>query len=169
LLRRMTAQDAEDVFEYASDPMVSRFTTWSAHRSIGDSREFLDMVLDRYENYQVSSWGIEQKADGKFIGTCGFMYWLPAHARAEIGYALSRRYWNRGYMTEAVRTVIDFGFRTMGLNRIEARCRIENIPSARVMEKTGMTYEGILRGHMLAKGKFRDLKLYAILRDEWAN
>ena len=62
-----------------------------------------------------------------------------------------------------------FGFRTMELNRIEARCKIENIASARVMEEVGMRFEGILRQHMFAKGTYHDLKIYSILKEEWTN
>jgi ribosomal-protein-alanine N-acetyltransferase len=168
LLRKMSLDDANDLFEYASDPEVSRHTTWEAHQTIEDSHAFLGSVVELYKRHQVASWGVVHKQDAKFIGTCGFVEWLPHHARAEIAYALSRSYWGQGYMTEAVRRVVDFGFRVMALHRIEARCEVENIGSARVMEKTGMIFEGVLRGHMFAKGRHRDLELYSILRDEWA-
>ncbi len=69
---------------------------------------------------------------------------------------------------EAVRAMIRFGFEMMNLNRVEARCIAENIASARVMEKAGMTFEGILREHMFVKGKYQDLKMYSILRKEWS-
>ena len=70
-------------------------------------------------------------------------------------------------MTEAVRQVISFGFRTMQLNRVQATCEVEYIASARVMEKTGMTFEGILREYLFTKQHYRDLRMYAILRTEW--
>ena len=63
---------------------------------------------------------------------------------------------------------MDFGFEQMSLNRIEARCELPNIGSARVMEKIGMTYEGVLREQMYTKGAYRDVKMYSILRREWA-
>ena len=169
VLRRMRLEDASDLFEYASDPEVSLYTTWYPHQSIDDSREFLTRILSLYENTQLADWGIVHKADAKFIGTCGFADWSPYHSRAEIGYAMSRKYWGQGLMTEAARRVIDFGFENMQLNRVDARCMIENIGSARVMEKSGMTYEGILREHMYAKGRYDDLKIYSILRREWEN
>ena len=70
-------------------------------------------------------------------------------------------------MTEAVRTVIAFGFCTMQLNRVQALCEIENVASARVMEKVGMTFEGSLREYMFFKEHYRNLKMYSILRGEW--
>jgi len=85
----------------------------------------------------------------------------------EIAYALSRKYWRKGLMTEAVKEVIKFGFEKMNLNRIYARCFPENIGSYRVMEKAEMQFEGILRKQMFIKGKFQDMKLYSILRREY--
>lgn len=167
VLRRLTLEDASDVFAYARDPEVARYTTWEAHRSLDESLRFLKRVLDRYAAGEVAPWGVVHKADDRVIGTCGFAQWRREHARAELAYALARPYWNQGLATEAVRAVVAFGFRTMELNRIEARCEISNVASARVMEKAGMTFEGILRQHMYAKGAYRDLKMYAILREEW--
>lgn len=70
-------------------------------------------------------------------------------------------------MSEAVTAIIKLGFQTMNLNRIEARCDVENIASARVMEKVGMQFEGILRQHIFTKGKYCDLKIYSILRQDF--
>jgi RimJ/RimL family protein N-acetyltransferase len=128
---------------------------------------FLNGVLGLYAGGQVAPWGVFHKDDRKIIGTCGFVYWLPHHARAEIAYAIGRPYWNRGLMTEAVRMANSFGFRVMRLNRLEARAEAPNVGSTRVMEKAGMTFEGVLRQHMYAKGRYRDLKLYAVLAQDW--
>lgn len=167
LLRKLQLDDKKDIFEYASDPLVCKYTTWSVHESIEESKNFLISVIKDYNNHLIAPWGIVDKEDNKLIGTCGFVNWIVDDDRAEIGYALSRKYWGKGYMTEAVRAVIAFGFSTMNLNRIEARCKIENIPSAKVMEKVGMKFEGILREHLFVKGIYHDLKMYSILRREW--
>lgn len=98
------------------------------------------------------------------VGACGLVNWEAEHARAEVGFVLSREYWGRGLMSEAVRAILRFGFERMNLNRIEARCIAENAASARVMEKAGMVYEGTLRQREYIKGAYRDIKLYAILK-----
>jgi ribosomal-protein-alanine N-acetyltransferase len=167
LLRKMNHDDAQDLFEYASDPEVAKYTTWSTHQSLQDSRDFLRSVMEQYEMQTVASWGIVHKGNSRFIGTCGFISWSPHHARGEVAYALSRKYWGQGLMTEAVRTVIAFGFCTMQLNRVQAICEVENVASARVMEKVGMTFEGKLREYMFFKEHYRNLKMYSILRGEW--
>lgn len=169
LLRNLSLDDVEDIFEYASDPEVSRYNSWSVHKSIEDSKWFLNEVIEEYKNHELASWGIVHKEALKVIGTCGFANWIPDQRRAEIGYALSRKYWGKGYMPEAVRSVIAFGFRMMKLNRIEGRSIILNPASARVMEKVGMKSEGVLRQHLFAKGSFHDVKMYSILREEWVD
>jgi ribosomal-protein-alanine N-acetyltransferase len=167
VLRRLEADDLEDLFEYASDPELARYTSWPAHESTDDTREFLNHVLALYKNGEVAPWGVVYKADGKLVGTCGFLDWYLDSSRAEIGYALSNAYWGRGLMTEAVRRIIAFGFRKMELNRIQGRCEVENIGSSRVMEKAGMKLEGVLREHEYAKGRYLDMAMYSVLRREW--
>jgi [ribosomal protein S5]-alanine N-acetyltransferase len=168
LLRKMRLDDAEAMFAYASDPEVTRYVLWDTHRSIEDSESFLRSATEGYERGDFGGWGIVLKDDGAFVGTCGVdAGYAPEHARAELGYVLSREHWGKGLMPEAVRAVIAFGFEKLSLNRVEARCIAENTASARVMEKAGMTYEGTLREREFIKGAYRDIKLYSILRREY--
>jgi [ribosomal protein S5]-alanine N-acetyltransferase len=167
LLRKITLNDASDMFEYASNPEVSEYTMWSTHTSIEDTKYFLKSLTKMYKRKELVDWGIVHKAEKKFIGTCGFVEWSMTHSRAEIGYALSARYWREGYMSEAANAIIEFGFREMLLNRIVGRCEVNNIASARVMEKVGMQLEGILRQQLFVKGRYWDLKIYSILREEF--
>ncbi|MGH2707955.1 MAG: GNAT family N-acetyltransferase [Actinomycetota bacterium] len=168
VLRRMNMGDAGDVFEYARDPEVARFTVWDAHRSIDDSRAFLTSVIRGYARREVAAWGVVHRAEGRLIGTCGYNGWSRVHCRAELGYAFGRRFWNQGLATEAVGALIAFGFNRLDFNRIEGFCVRENLPSARVMEKAGMIYEGLLRQSCFAKGAYRDLKMYSILREDYS-
>lgn len=164
ILRKMVLNDAEAVFAYASNSEVSRYTLWETHRSIEDSRAFLEFATQKYENGGEPDWGIVYRGNGCLVGACGLVNWEAEHARAEVGFVLSREYWGRGLMSEAVRAILRFGFERMNLNRIEARCIAENAASARVMEKAGMFYEGTLRQREYIKGAYRDIKLYAILK-----
>ena len=164
ILRKMVLNDAEAVFAYASNSEVSRYTLWETHRSIEDSRAFLEFATQKYENGGEPDWGIVYRGNGCLVGACGLVNWEAEHARAEVGFVLSREDWGRGLMSEAVRAILRFGFERMNLNRIEARCIAENAASARVMEKAGMVYEGTLRQREYIKGAYRDIKLYAILK-----
>ena len=167
ILRALTPDDAPAIFAYSSDPEVTRYLVWDAHRSVKDTEAFLDLTMGRYESGDAPDWGMVYKGDGRLVGTSGFVAWEREHARAEVGYVLHRDYWGMGLTAEALGALFSFGFRSMDLNRIEARCFAENTASARVMEKAGMTYEGTMRGREFLKGEYRDMKLYAILKDDY--
>lgn len=166
LLRKITLEDAWDMHYYGSNENVSKYVTWETHKSLSDTREFIEFVLTKYENKKIAPWGIEYKENGKLIGTIDFVSWQLKHNIAEIGYVLSQDYWGKGITTEAAKEVIKFGFENMDLVRIQARCDIENIGSARVMEKVGMTFEGVIRKGIFVKSKHRDIKMYSIINEE---
>ncbi|MBY6037608.1 GNAT family N-acetyltransferase [Fictibacillus nanhaiensis] len=168
ILRKITPGDINDMYEYGSDPEVAKYVTWQTHGTLSDTKEFIDFVLRNYDKGEIAPWGIEYKENGKMIGTIDFVTWQPHHKSAEMGYVLSREYWGMGITTEAAEELISFGFQNMDLIRIQARCFIENIGSERVMEKVGMSYEGTVRKAMLAKGDHRDLKVYSVLKEEFA-
>lgn len=163
-LRKLTMRDAQDIYEYSRDPQVARYVLWEAHRSIGESRSYLRYMLRKYRLGEPASWGIEWKATGQIIGTIGFMWIQRENASAEVGYSLSRAFWNQGVMTEALAELIRYGFQSLNLNRIEAQHETENPASGAVMRKCGMQREGTLRQRLLNKGKFVDVELYAILK-----
>ena len=163
LLRPRTMADKDDIFEYASDPEITRYVIWPTHRSIEDTIAFLESSSKNLANRESIGFAIEWKENGKLIGDCAFHHIEPKHHRAKIGYVLNRNYWGKGFMTEAVRELIHFAFEEMGLHRVAATCDFENIRSGHVMERCGMTLEGILRDSELRHGKFVTTKTYAIL------
>ncbi len=169
LLRKITPADAEDMFEYGSNEEVAQYVTWDTHRKLSDTQTFIDYVLNQYSNKKVAPWGIELKGTGRLIGTIDFVWWQPNHRSAEIGYVVAPEYWGKGICTEAAKAIIKFGFEQMELIRIQARCFVDNTGSARVMEKAGMSFEGINRKAMFIKGRHRDLKVYSILQEEFVN
>jgi len=167
LLRKMSLDDAGDVFEFSKDPEVFKFTGGKVHQTIKDSEEFLKEIFEKYKSREIIAWGMLHKEHNRLIGDCGFIKWDTSQAKAELDYLLSKEYWNQGLMTEAVKRVIGFGFEEMRLNRIQAICEVANIASARVMEKAGMQFEGVLRNYNQHDGKPLDMKMYSIIRKEW--
>ncbi len=163
MLRPFLREDVPDVFDYASDPMVSQFTTWSSPEAPEDSRALIEALIEKARMNLPVPWAIVLKETQQLIGATGFDAWDDAHARAEFGYSLSRRYWGQGLATEAAKAVVEFGFRDMGLHRIEAKCMVENVASERVLQKVGLAFEGILRGYWFKHGTYRDVKLYSTL------
>lgn len=166
ILRKAELGDITDLYEYASNPLVTKYTTWEHHKTMDATKQFILYLLDRYAKKKVADWGMVHKETQKFIGTCGFTGWDIEHSKAGIGYAMNPTFWGKGLMTEAVKALIDFGFIKMKLNRIEATCTTENIGSRRVMEKVGMRREATLRQALFFRGKFVDKYIYAILRND---
>ncbi len=166
ILRKLELSDAEDIFAYASDPQVAIYTSWAAHQSIDETYKYLnDFVFELYRSGKGMDWGIVEKASGKLIGTCG-LYASPEHRRGTLGYALNRDYWGQGLITEAAKTAIAFGFHVMQLQRVQAICDVAHLASARVLEKSGMQFEGILHNYIFDKERAWDVKMYAITRSQ---
>lgn len=167
-LRKLSLDDADDYFSFVSNPLVAVHTIWDYHKTILDSINFLKTIQNKYEAQQAFHWGVVVKSTNKLIGRTGFISFDNEHRKSEIGFALSYEYWGQGIITEASRPIIQYGFEELELNRIEGRCNSDNIGSERVMQKLGMTFEGVLREQLNIKGKFKDQKIYSILRKEFA-
>lgn len=167
ILRKLTLEDARDIFEYASDDETTQYMTWDTHSSTEDTKDYINFNLGRYEKDETGEWGIVLKESGKLIGALGFSWYDMKNKRAEIGYVLSKKYWGKGIMPEAVRRLIKFAFEEMGLNRIECCHFTPNEKSGRVMQKAGMSYEGLARERFYAKEKYWDVKQYAIIYSDW--
>lgn len=163
LLRQLRASDARAMFDYASDPEVTRYLLWEPHATLEDSQAFIEYTLEHYRNGVPSSWGIILKESDILVGTIGFDNLSNRHNSCEVGYALARSQWNQGIATEALKGVIAFGFATLMLHRIEARCDTANIASTRVLEKSDMKFEGILRGEVFSNGEYRDMRRHGII------
>ena len=162
LLRMLEMADAEDIFEWVSDPQVTAYLFWRAHQSIEASRDFNAWVTAA----DFACWGVVLTENGQVIGNCFLHNVNFEHKRAEIAFNIARKYWGRGYATETAQAIIQFGFEGWHLNRIEGTCMVENRASARVMEKVGLSLEGVLRKYVYIRGRFHDMKLYSILREE---
>jgi [ribosomal protein S5]-alanine N-acetyltransferase len=167
ILRPARMGDAKDLFEYCRDPEVARHVLWDAHPSIHHTRVYVRSLLRQYRAGLPATYVIELKAERKVIGTIGLMWIQQDNRSAEIGYSLSRAYWNRGLMSEALSEMLRFCFQTLNLNRVEAQYETDNPASGAVMRHAGMRREGLLRQRIYNKGRFMDVELYAILRNDF--
>ena len=167
-LRLFSLEDTNELYEYCSDEQVTKYLPFDTYTDEKQAIDRINYWLEVYKNLDKPiTWAIEYKQDGKMIGSIDFVKWSEQDKSAEVGYVINRKYWNKGIITEALKAVIDFGFKQMDLNRIEARCDERNIASAKVMEKNGLIYEGTLRQKRIEKGEFISLKYYSILKDEY--
>lgn len=168
-LRPVRMSDAEDLYEYSRDPEVARHVLWDAHRSIHQTREYIRYLIRQYRSASPSTFVIALRDSGKVIGTIGFMWVQMENRSAEVGYSLSRAHWNQGFMSEALRAVVEFGFTRLNLNRIEAQHECDNPASGHVMANAGMRHEGTLRQRLYNKGRFVDVELYAITHSDFVD
>jgi ribosomal-protein-alanine N-acetyltransferase len=166
-LRELSMDDVDDIYGYASIPEVSTFLLWYPHKSKQDSIDFINFAKNMFEKDISIIWGIELKEEKKLIGIFDLRTAQIINGCVEIGYVISSTYWNKGYISEAIKVIIKFCFEELKLNRVEAHCDEENLGSARVMEKAGMKYEGTLREKLFVKDKYRSMKLYSILKKEY--
>ena len=167
LLRRFRIEDAGDMYEnWASDPEVTRFLTWQPHADVGVTRALLNEWIPCYKDGGYFNWVVEWKQSGRAIGNISCVKVDENGESCEIGYCLSRSFWGRGIMPEALRAVIRYLFDTAGFYRIAARHDAENLKSGRVMEKAGMLREGVARGSERNGRGFCDMVLYALLRSD---
>jgi len=167
ILRRIGHADCSDIYEYSADPEVTKYLTWKPHANIGDTRVYIDDALKRYGNGKFYDWGLEYKADGRLIGTCGFTSVNLNQNVCEVGYVLSKKYWGRGLVPEALERVIDLAFNYFGFDKVEARFFEGNTKSKKVMLKSGMTFEKTDKNQWHVKGEYKTVHTYSITRDEF--
>lgn len=165
VLREIMPDDAPAVFAIFSDAEVMRYYDLNAYQNPDQAAELIDFFDESFEVERAIRWGIERKSDQRLIGTCGYV-WLRQY-RGEIGYELARAHWRNGYMQEALDAILEFGFDELQLNRIEALVMLENLASAQLLRKIGFQQEGILRQHDFFKEAFHDMRLFALLKDEF--
>lgn len=166
VLRPVRMSDARAMYEYSRDEEVARYVLWEPHKSLLDTYEVIWDMKRQYCRGWPSSFAIALNDTDQMIGTIGFM-WINAENRsAEVGYSLSRSYWNQGYMTEALKAVLQYAFGTLDLHRIEAQHDIMNPASGQVMKNAGMVQEGVLRDRIYNKGRYCTVAVYSIINQQ---
>lgn len=146
VLRRPVMTDARAMFEnYSRDPEVTRYLQFRPHPHIDETRAFLRRCAGVWRRGTAFPWVIVLRDSGELAGGIEIRPEAGAGHRIEIGYILARRHWGQGYMTEALRAVSDWALAQPGVHRVWAECDVENVGSARVMEKAGFEREGVLR------------------------
>jgi ribosomal-protein-alanine N-acetyltransferase len=163
-LRPLEPADAAELLTLFSDAEVVRFMDIERHTDIEET----ELVIEWTQNIRAAGtgvrWAIRAKSDGALVGTCGFntLVWERG-CRGEIGYDVAQRYWGDKVMDEVMPAVLGFGFRTLGLRRVEAMVTAGNQWSCNLLERHGFTREGVLRDHAFWKDAFWDQLIYSKL------
>ncbi len=164
-LRPHTVDDAPAILSaYSQDREVTRYLCWRPHKDLDEARAYLGLCVDGWEQGSEHSWAITLTGSQDLIGMVQCR--LGGH-KVELGYVLGRPYWGKGYMAEAVSAVMDRMLSLPDVYRVWAVCDTANAASVRVMEKAGMTCEGILKRwciHPNLSPEPRDCFIYAKVR-----
>jgi RimJ/RimL family protein N-acetyltransferase len=166
-LRWLTETDVPALFAIFGDPEVIRYWGQAVLPDMAAAGLLLEVIRRGFRARTLFQWGV-QAADGRLVGTCTLAYLDWANHRAELGFALGREFWGRGYMTAALPVVLEFAFGRLGLHRVFADTDPRNARSIRVLERFGFRREGVLREHYRVQGEPQDAVVYGLLRSEWA-
>ena len=155
-----------DIYKLFSNEKVTEFYNLLPLKNEQEAQKSIDWFQDRFKDKLGIRWGIAMKGQQKIIGTVGFNNFTKGH-RANIGYDLQTEHWNKGYITEALKSVINFGFSQLEINRIEAEVMQGNTISERVLEKLNFKNEGVLREWMFWNEKHFDMTMFSLLKVDY--
>jgi len=141
ILRRFCPEDAKDMYHnWAGDPIVCKYLSWGPHQSSEESLRRIMQWSSSYKNDNFYEWAIELKSRHIPIGSISVEVSNDLAESCEVGYCLGRQYWNKGIMTEALRTIMHFLFYEVGYQRIQAKHDVLNLASGKVMQNAGMQF-----------------------------
>ena len=166
-LRPLAPVDAEALFALKSDAIVQRYGSHTPWTELQQAIDYIERDRRSMADGQHVQFAVVRREDDAMLGTCT-LYQLDAQCRrADVGYALLPSAWGRGYANEAAIALLDWGFETLALNRVEADIDPRNTASARALERLGFTREGHLRERWIVGGEACDSLIYGLLAREW--
>lgn len=166
-LRPISSADADALFALHSDAHVLRYWDSPPWTERGRADRFIAASRRMAEEGTGARLAMERLSDGSFIGWCTVSRWNPDYRSASLGYCMNADAWGHGYATEAVRSLLQWAFDTLDLNRVQAETDTRNAASARVLDKVGFVREGTLREDCVVDGEVSDSWVFGLLRRDW--
>lgn len=169
VLRKITVDDAYIAYEnWCSKDSVAKYVIWEKHDSVETTINLFQKWSEEYNDNKTFRWIVELKSNHDLVGTIDVSKKIINYGTCEIGYCYSDKYWNNGYGTEALKAVIKYLFEECDAEIVNADHMENNPASGKVMEKSGLTYEGKVRSRVIDKeGKRNDLLNYSISKEEY--
>jgi [ribosomal protein S5]-alanine N-acetyltransferase len=164
-LRAFTFDDAQVVERLAGEWAIADTTEVPHPYPPGAGSSWIATHAGQWEARERLTLAVTRAADAELVGAISLRLMLR-HAAGEVGYWIGVPYWHNGYATEAARALVRFGFESLGLNRVQGRHLLRNPASGRVLEKLGMTREGVLRQAIRRNGRFEDVVMLALLASD---
>jgi aminoglycoside 6'-N-acetyltransferase len=168
-LRPLESQDLAAFCAYRSDPEVARYQGWDAPYALERATALLE-EMQRHAPGTPGHWtqmAVERLGQPGLIGDCAFHVQADDHQQALVGYTFAREFQGQGFASEAVTRLLGFLFDDLNLHRVSAYCDVNNLPSARLLERVGMRLEGHFVENIWFKGAWCSEFQYAILKSEW--
>lgn len=164
--KALSTEDAQEIHSYASDPEVSIFIGWNLMNSLDETREYIELMLNREAEGTHLYASIVLKSTNEIIGTAMIFNFDKEANKAEIGYLLHRDHWGKGYGTEIVALMTDFAFQSLHLHKLYAYVVDANIGSARILEKNGYELEGRLKDNYFIEDKYYDALFFGKITNQ---
>lgn len=166
-LRGPCSEDADALFALFSDPAVMRYWSRPPMTTRGEAQGLIGEMLDAFEQRTLINWMIATRDDDNVIGTCTLFRFDPRHRHAEVGYALRSDHWRKGIAHDAVTLVLDWAFRKLDLQRVEADIDPGNEGSRQLLLRLGFASEGLLRQRFFVGDVVSDSELFGLLAQDW--
>ncbi|MDO4940354.1 MAG: GNAT family N-acetyltransferase [Erysipelotrichaceae bacterium] len=169
LLRKVKLEDAQAIFDnWASDEETSRYVMWDKHVSLKETKNYVGKIVSNYKYDFYFDWLVCLKEDDEPIGEISVVNFSLKQRICEIGYCYGKKYWNKGYASEALKAVIDYMFSETNIDKVYSRHLSNNEASGKVMKKAGMKYDGELENHAVDKltGQRVSIKYYSIEKEK---
>jgi ribosomal-protein-alanine N-acetyltransferase len=166
-LRPLRDDDASALFAIYSDPRIMRFWSSPPWASVADAEAKISRNRAGMAAGTSLDFGIFRVADEQLLGTCDLFHLDQQCRRGEVGYGLAFDAWGQGYMQESMLALLDYGFKELQLNRIEADIDPGNQASAKLLTRMGFQLEGLLRERWIVGGEKSDSAMYGLLLSEW--
>ena len=166
-LRKILPEDEDDMYEYSRDPETSKFLLWEPHTSREYTRAHIHYLQNAYNRAAFFDWGLIEKGSGKMIGTCGFTEIYEREKRAEVGYVISPKYHRKGFAPEALARVIEYGFVTLGLEKLSGRFMEDNTASRKILERFGFTDDTTKNESTMKRGKKQKIFTYSLTKEAY--
>ncbi|TDL79161.1 GNAT family N-acetyltransferase [Peribacillus frigoritolerans] len=166
-LRSIERSDAVKLFDYFSKREVTEYYGMDSFKTLEEAETLIHSFQIGYQSNKLIRWGIELKETNELIGTCGFHALSKKYKRAEVGYEISHLHWQKGYASEAIEAILDFGFEEMEMIRIGAVVMLANSPSRSVLLRLGFKEEGRLRNYIIQDNIPCDVIMHSLLKEEW--
>ncbi|WP_194905679.1 GNAT family N-acetyltransferase [Catenulispora rubra] len=166
-LRAFEDTDADDLFALQSNAYVLCYWDSPPWTERARAEQFIARCREMEKEASGARLAVDRVSDGTFIGWCTLAGWNPDFRSASLGYCFDDAAWGHGYATEAGRSLLEWAFDTLDLNRVQSETDTRNVGSARVLEKLGFVREGTLREDCIVNGVVSDSWVYGLLRREW--